>query len=232
MIKLFDSKNVVIYDEALYNAFIKIATEEEQDFINDSLLKDNIYFINNSNKTELYKRFFELYVVEWVYEYKWNAVLSKKVYAKNTQLSSFMKDSFLCFDNWHIALESEATLITKDIEKYLEEKNRIEREKYFKKYISDKREEKLKIKKEQAMKSFDDVICNLVLTLPEETIDKILLDNRITLEWIKIWETMYYKEDIYKNILQNQKSLSSFYKLFKTWDIESILDYITQWLKK
>jgi len=64
MIKLFDSKNVVIYDEAVYNAFIKIATEEEKKLINKSLLKDGIYFINNSNKTELYKKFFESYVVE------------------------------------------------------------------------------------------------------------------------------------------------------------------------
>ena len=232
MIKLFDSKNVVIYDEAVYNAFIKIATEEEKKLINKSLLKDGIYFINNSNKTELYKKFFESYVVEWVYDYKWDVVLSKKIHVKYTQLSTFMKDTFICFDNWYIALENEATLITKDIEKYLEEKNRAEREKYFKKYISDKRDEKLKLIKQKAMEKFDDVMINLILSLPNETIDKIIWDSRITLDWIRIWEDTYSKDDIYKLILEDQKSLSSFYKLFKTWDIESILDYITQWLKK
>ena len=232
MIKLFDSKNVVIYDEALYNAFIKIATEEEKKLINKSLLKKGVYFINNSNKIELYKEFFESYIVEWVYEYKWNVVLSKKMHANNARLTTFLKDSFICFHNWEFALESEAKLITKDIEKYLEEKNRVEREKYFKKYISDKREEKLKNVKQKAIEKFDDTMVQLILSLPTETIDKIISDNRISFDWINIGEDMYSKEDIYKFILTDQKSLLSFYKIFNTGDIESILDYIVQWLKK
>ena len=104
MIKLFAPKDVVIYDEQLFNAFIKIATEEEKKLINKSLLKDKIYFINNSNKDELYRKYFESYVVEWVYEYNWNAVLSKKQYVKHARLTTFMKDNFLSLEHLNIVL--------------------------------------------------------------------------------------------------------------------------------
>lgn len=232
MIKLFSPKQITVYDKKIYDAFITIATEEEQKIISKSLLKNKVYFINNSNKIELYRRFFELYVVEWVYEYNWSIILSKKIHSENTKLTSFIKDSFLCLPDWKFILENQAVLVTKDIEKYLEEKNRVEREKYFKKYIWGKRDKKLKQVKERAIEKFDNVMYNLILSLPEETINKLLTDPRITAEGIQIWDTTYWKKDIYKYILTDQKSLLSFYKLFKTWDIESILDYIIQWLKK